>query len=258
MLTVLNDPAAGRSHSIRFGPSAYGVERAEGYLSTRGFDLHRHDTYEIGVEPCRGSQPWCHALAARRTLDESRGKFANECLRLVAQPSMPVNHLLSSTHQDSQFFSEGSGIPGAALLKARGGSGCASSSRAIASASTTSLLPRPDRGGHRSAVRVGHTSRTSAPAFVRAGASLRPRWLLPWIVQVASGDTAVAQHRSVLRLLADSVPFQCPSTPPRPSKATALRTCLCGSTPMIAATSWLPRDARMEGTCRLTQKPTLP
>jgi hypothetical protein len=35
MLTVLNDPAAGRSDSIRFGASAYGVERAEVYLSTR-------------------------------------------------------------------------------------------------------------------------------------------------------------------------------------------------------------------------------
>ena len=27
-----------RSDSIRFGPSAYGVERAEVYMSTRGFD----------------------------------------------------------------------------------------------------------------------------------------------------------------------------------------------------------------------------
>jgi AraC-like DNA-binding protein len=48
MLTVLNDPAAS-SDSIRFGPSAYGVERAEVYLSTHGFDPHRHDTYGIGV-----------------------------------------------------------------------------------------------------------------------------------------------------------------------------------------------------------------
>ena len=37
------------SDSIRFGPSAQGVERAEVYLSTRGFDPHRHDTYGIGV-----------------------------------------------------------------------------------------------------------------------------------------------------------------------------------------------------------------
>jgi AraC-like DNA-binding protein len=62
----LNDPAAGRSDSIRFGPSAYGVERAEVYLSTRGFDPHRHDTYGIGVTTAgvqvfryRGSQRVC-------------------------------------------------------------------------------------------------------------------------------------------------------------------------------------------------------
>ena len=66
MLTVLNDPAARRSDSIRFGPSAYGVERAEVYISTRGFDPHRHDTYGIGVTtagvqifPYRGSQRVC-------------------------------------------------------------------------------------------------------------------------------------------------------------------------------------------------------
>jgi AraC-like DNA-binding protein len=62
----LNDPAAGRSDSIRFGPSAYGVERAEVYFSTRGFDPHRHDTYGIGVTTAgvqvfryRGSQRVC-------------------------------------------------------------------------------------------------------------------------------------------------------------------------------------------------------
>jgi AraC-like DNA-binding protein len=49
MLTVLNDPVVGRSDSIRFGPGAYGVERAEVHLTARGFDPHRHDTYGIGV-----------------------------------------------------------------------------------------------------------------------------------------------------------------------------------------------------------------
>ena len=49
MATVLNDPAGGRSDSIRFGPSAYGVERAEVHIATRGFEPHRHDTYGIGV-----------------------------------------------------------------------------------------------------------------------------------------------------------------------------------------------------------------
>ena len=49
MLSVLNDPAAERSDSIRFGPSAYGIERAEVDLATRGCDPHRHHTYGIGV-----------------------------------------------------------------------------------------------------------------------------------------------------------------------------------------------------------------
>jgi AraC-like DNA-binding protein len=55
-----------RSDSIRFGPSAYGVERAEVHLSARGFDPHRHDTYGIGVTTAgvqtfgyRGSQRVC-------------------------------------------------------------------------------------------------------------------------------------------------------------------------------------------------------
>src|ERR1700730_12268131 len=38
-----------RSDSIRFGPSAPGVERAEVFLSTFTFDPHRHDTYAIGI-----------------------------------------------------------------------------------------------------------------------------------------------------------------------------------------------------------------
>src|SRR5258708_29233072 len=38
-----------RSDSIRFGPSAQGVERAEVYLSTCAFEPHRHDTYAIGI-----------------------------------------------------------------------------------------------------------------------------------------------------------------------------------------------------------------
>src|SRR5258708_9738763 len=38
-----------RSDSIRFGPSAHGIERAEIYLSTCEFEPHRHDTYAIGI-----------------------------------------------------------------------------------------------------------------------------------------------------------------------------------------------------------------
>lgn len=37
------------SDSIKFGPSAHGVERAEVYLSTWAFEPHRHDNYAIGM-----------------------------------------------------------------------------------------------------------------------------------------------------------------------------------------------------------------
>src|SRR5260370_23997399 len=43
-----------RSDSIRFGPSAHGIERAEVYLSTCEFEPHRHDTYAIGSTTAGG------------------------------------------------------------------------------------------------------------------------------------------------------------------------------------------------------------
>ena len=74
-----------RSDSIRFGPSAHGVERAEVYISTRGFDPHRHDTYGIGLTTAgvqifryRGSQRVCrpgqlHVLHPDETHDGGPG-----------------------------------------------------------------------------------------------------------------------------------------------------------------------------------------
>jgi AraC-like DNA-binding protein len=74
-----------RADSIRFGPSAYGVDRAEVYISTRGFDPHRHDTYGIGVTTAgvqifryRGSQRVClpsqlHVLHPDETHDGGPG-----------------------------------------------------------------------------------------------------------------------------------------------------------------------------------------
>src|SRR5690349_8452730 len=74
-----------RSDSIRFGPSADGVERAEVYLSTCGFDLHRHDTYAIGITTAgvqifryRGSRRIClpgqlHVLHPDETHDGVAG-----------------------------------------------------------------------------------------------------------------------------------------------------------------------------------------
>ena len=49
MAEGLNDPAVDAPDSIRFGPGAPGIERAEVRLRSRGFDPHRHDTYGIGV-----------------------------------------------------------------------------------------------------------------------------------------------------------------------------------------------------------------
>src|SRR5512140_2584969 len=98
MLTVLNDPAAGGSDSIRFGPSAYGVERAEVHLSTRGFDPHRHDTYGIGVTTAgvqifryRGEQRVClpgrlHVLHPDETHDGVPGTEDGFSYRILYVP----------------------------------------------------------------------------------------------------------------------------------------------------------------------------
>src|SRR5436305_9328691 len=53
-----------RSDSIRFGPSAQGVERAEVYLSTCAFEPHRHDTYAIGITTA-GVQVFSYRRARR-------------------------------------------------------------------------------------------------------------------------------------------------------------------------------------------------
>src|SRR5256885_11759736 len=45
----LEQSGSRRSDSIKFGPSAHGIERAEVYLSTCAFEPHRHDTYAIGI-----------------------------------------------------------------------------------------------------------------------------------------------------------------------------------------------------------------
>jgi AraC-like DNA-binding protein len=74
-----------RSDSIRFGPSAHGVERAEVYLSTCAFEPHRHDTYAIGLTTAgvqifryRGSRRIClpgqlHVLHPDETHDGAAG-----------------------------------------------------------------------------------------------------------------------------------------------------------------------------------------
>jgi len=74
-----------RSDSIRFGPSAQGIERLDVYLSAQAFEPHRHDTYAIGLTTAgvqifqyRGSRRVClpgqlHVLHPDETHDGAAG-----------------------------------------------------------------------------------------------------------------------------------------------------------------------------------------
>jgi AraC-like DNA-binding protein len=71
--------------TIRFAPSAPGIERAEVYLSTCAFEPHRHDTYALGITTAgvqlfryRGSRRVClrgqvHVLHPDETHDGAPG-----------------------------------------------------------------------------------------------------------------------------------------------------------------------------------------
>ena len=48
MFEVLNDRAKRQVDSIRFGPAATGIDRADVFL-TSPFEPHRHDTYAVGI-----------------------------------------------------------------------------------------------------------------------------------------------------------------------------------------------------------------
>ena len=73
------------TNSIRLGPRAHGVERAQVYLSTCAFEPHRHDTYAIGITTAgvqtfryRGSRRMClpgqlHVLHPDETHDGAAG-----------------------------------------------------------------------------------------------------------------------------------------------------------------------------------------
>jgi AraC-like DNA-binding protein len=54
----LERSCAPRADSIRFGPSAPGLERAEVYLTTCAFERHRHDTYAIGITTAGVQRFW--------------------------------------------------------------------------------------------------------------------------------------------------------------------------------------------------------
>lgn len=89
-----------RPDSIRLGPRAYGIERAEVHLSTYAYAPHRHDTYAIGITTAgvqtfryRGSRRVClpgqlHVLHPDETHDGAAGTddgFAYRILYLAPE-----------------------------------------------------------------------------------------------------------------------------------------------------------------------------
>ncbi len=96
-----------RSDSIRFGPSAHGIERAEVYLSTCAFEPHRHDTYAIGMTTAgvqtfhyRGSRHIClpgqlHVLHPDEAHDGAAGTDGGFGYRILYIPPELVRDALA-------------------------------------------------------------------------------------------------------------------------------------------------------------------
>ena len=96
-----------RPDSIRFGPSAYGIERLEVYLSTSAFEPHRHDTYAIGMTTAgiqtfhyRGSRHTClpgqlHVLHPDEAHDGAAGTETGFGYRMLYIPPELVREALS-------------------------------------------------------------------------------------------------------------------------------------------------------------------
>ena len=96
-----------RSDSIRFGPSAHGIERAEIYLSTCAFEPHRHDTYAIGITTAgvqtfhyRGSRRVClpgqlHVLHPDEAHDGAAGTDGGFGYRILYIPPELVREALA-------------------------------------------------------------------------------------------------------------------------------------------------------------------
>ena len=96
-----------RSDSIRFGPSAHGIERAEVYLSTCAFEPHRHDTYAIGITTAgtqtfryRGSRHIClpgelHVLHPDEAHDGAAATDGGFGYRILYMPTELVREALA-------------------------------------------------------------------------------------------------------------------------------------------------------------------
>lgn len=93
--------------SIRFGPSAHGIERAEVYLSTWAFEPHRHDNYAIGITTAgvqtfhyRGSRHTClpgqlHVLHPDEAHDGAAGTDGGFGYRILYVPPELVREALA-------------------------------------------------------------------------------------------------------------------------------------------------------------------
>ena len=96
-----------RLDSIRFGPGAHGIERAEVYLSTCAFEPHRHDTYAIGITTdgvqtfhYRGSRHVClpgqlHVLHPDEAHDGASGTHDGFGYRILYIPPELVREALA-------------------------------------------------------------------------------------------------------------------------------------------------------------------
>ena len=96
-----------RSDSIRFGSTAYGIERLEVYLATYAFEPHRHDTYAIGMTTAgiqtfhyRGSRHTClpgqlHVLHPDEAHDGAAGTDTGFGYRMLYIPTELVREALA-------------------------------------------------------------------------------------------------------------------------------------------------------------------
>ena len=96
-----------RSDSIRFGSTAYGIERLEVYLATCAFEPHRHDTYAIGMTTAgiqtfhyRGSRHTClpgqlHVLHPDEAHDGAAGTDTGFGYRMLYIPPELVREALA-------------------------------------------------------------------------------------------------------------------------------------------------------------------
>src|SRR5256885_2016096 len=103
----LGSSSSKRAHAISVGPSAYGIERLEVYLSTCAFEPHRHDTYAIGMTTAgvqtfhyRGSRHTClpgqlHVLHPDEAHDGAAGTDTGFGYRILYIPPELVREALS-------------------------------------------------------------------------------------------------------------------------------------------------------------------